>query len=186
LKLRKAKRALNLVLVVLPFVYLGYIVADRAGVWDHLCGLDSVEQVAVRFQSSYAPDASHEVKVGDEAWEPLLRLMYRYSNASFPPDKSPRVLARSVAVASSIIPAEGPLIAEWTAPSTPLLLLYRDWPGNKVPPEDYRIIGTIGDLPEWINRARDHRRFIVQDLFLSIFTPLLALVVFWIEGKVES
>ena len=77
-------------------------------------------------------------------------------------------------------------MAEWTAPSTPLLLLYKDWPGNDIPPEDYRVIGTIGDLRDWISKAKDHRRFVVQDVFLGTFTPLLGLFVFWIEGKVES
>ncbi len=68
----------------------------------------------------------------------------------------------------------------------PPFLLYKDWPGNVVRPEDSRVIGTIGDLRDWIDKAKDHRRFVVQDVFLGTFTPLLGLFVFWIEGKVES
>lgn len=75
--------------------------------------------------------------------------------------------------------------AEWTAPSTPLALLYRDWPGNEVPREDYRIIGTIGNLREWISKAKDDRRFLVQDVFLGTFTPLLGFGLFLIEWKTE-
>jgi hypothetical protein len=176
----------NLVLIVLPFLYLAFIVADRAGVWDHLSGLDDVEHIAARFELSYAPNASHPVRVGDREWKPLLKLVHGYSNAQLPPKREPRVIARSVAISSARTPTEGPIMAEWTAPSTPLLLLYRDWPGNDVPPEDYRVIGTIGDLRDWISKAKDHRRFVVQDVFLGTFTPLLGLFVFWIEGKVGS
>lgn len=185
MRLGKTKFVLNLVLLILPFLYLGFILADRAGVWDRLGGLDLVEQAAARFELSYAPDASKPVRVGDKAWEPLLKLVYGYSHAQFPAEKTPRVIGRSVAVSSSRLPEEGPVEAEWTAPSTPLLLLYRDWPGNTVPREDYRIIGTIGDLREWISKAKDYRRFLVQDVFLGTFTPLLGFAVFLIDRKDE-
>lgn len=182
---RRAKFVLNLVLLILPFLYLGFIVADRAGVWDRLFGLDLIEQAATRFELSYAPDASNPVKVGDKEWKPLLNLAYKYSTAKFPADKQPRVIARFVAVSSARIPAEGPVMAEWTAPSTPLVLLYRDWPGNTVPSEDYRILGTIGDLRNWISQAKDYRRFLVQDVFLGMFTPLLGFALFLIDWKSE-
>lgn len=183
--LKKLKFALNLVLVILPILYLGFILADRAGVWDRLCGLDLVEQAAARFELSYAPDASTPVRAGDKGWKPLLNLAYRYSHAQFPADKQPRVIARFVAVLSNRTPTDGVVEAEWTAPSTPLALLYRDWPGNEVPREDYRIIGTIGNLREWISEAKDYRRFLVQDVFLGTFTPLLGFAVFLIDRKTE-
>ncbi len=119
-KLRTTKRVLNFVLIVLPLLYLGFIIADRFGVWDRLSGLDDVERIAARFELSYAPDASHPVRVGDAEWKPLLQLVNTYSNAQLPSDKEPRVIARYVAVSSARTPPEGPIIAEWTAPSTPL------------------------------------------------------------------
>jgi hypothetical protein len=183
---RRAKFALNLILFILPLLYLGFILADRAGVWDRLFGLDLVEQAAARFELSYAPDASLPVRVGDKEWKPLLHLAYRYSTAQFIPNKQPRVIARFVAVSSARTPTEGPVYAEWTAPSTPLVLLYRDWPGNTVPLEDYRIIGTIGDLRDWISKAKDFRRFWVQDVFLGTFTPLLGFALFLIDWKGEE
>ncbi len=161
------------------------IVADRFGVWDHLTKLDLVEDAATNFESSYTPDASTPVRVADKGWAPLLKLTYKYSRAQFPVDKQPRVFARLQALASARTPAEGPVLAEWTAPSTPLLLLYRDWPGNTIPKEDYRIIGTIGDLREWISNEKDYRRFLVQDVFLGTFTPLLGFALFLIDLKKE-
>src|SRR5271163_237404 len=95
---RRAEFVLNLVLFILPFLYLGFMVAERAGVWDRLFGLDLVEQAAARFELSYAPDASRPVNVGDKEWKPLLSLVYKYSTAEFPADKQPRVIARYVAI----------------------------------------------------------------------------------------
>jgi hypothetical protein len=185
-RLGKVKFALNLTLVILPLLYLAFILADRAGVWDRLSGLDLVEEVAARFELSYAPNASAPVRLGDKEWEPLLKLVCKYSHAQFPADKQPRVIARYKALISAKIPEEGPVIAEWTSPSTPLYLLYRDWPGNEVPREDYRIIGTIGNLREWISEAKDYRRFLVQDVFLGTFTPLLGFAVLLIDRKTEE
>jgi hypothetical protein len=186
MRLGKVKLVLNLVLLILPFLYLGFILADRAGVWDRLSGLDLVEEAATRFELSYAPNASEPVRVGDKEWEPLLKLVYRYSHAQFPVEKQPRVIARFKALLSARTPTDGLVESEWTAPSTPLALLYRDWPGNEVPREDYRIIGTIGDLREWISKAKDYRRFLVQDVFLGTFTPLLGFAVFLIDRESEQ
>jgi hypothetical protein len=188
-KLKKAKRALTIILLVLPFIYLGFIVTDRLGVWDRLTGLDLVEKVAARFDLSYADNASSPVRVGDKEWKPLLALVYRYSKASFVPDKKPRVFARLKAPLSTRTPSEGPIVAEWTAPSTPIFLLYVEWPqntGKDIPPDQWRVIGTIGDLHDWIYREKDRRRFLVQDIFLGTFGPLLAIAVFWLERRIEE
>jgi hypothetical protein len=182
---RKTKLVLNVLLLVLPLLYLGFIVADRFGVWDRLTGLDLVEHAAANFELSYAPDASTPVRVGDKEWGPLLKLTYRYSNAQFPNDKQPKVFARFQAVSSARTPPEGPIIAEWTSPSTPLALLYQDWPGHDIPKEDVRVIGTIGDLRDWISNAKDYRRFLVQDVFLGTFTPLLGFALFLIDWRKE-
>jgi hypothetical protein len=182
----RAKFVLNVLLLLLPLLYLGFIIADRFGVWDRLAGLDLVEHAATNFELSYAPDASAPVRLGDKEWVPLLRLTYKYSNAQFPTNKKPLLIARSVAISSGRTPAEGPVLAEWTAPSTPLALLYHDWPGHgDVQPTDYRVVGTIGDLREWISKAKDYRRFLVQDVFLGMFTPLLGFALFLIDRRKE-
>jgi hypothetical protein len=67
-----------------------------------------------------------------------------------------------------------------------LALLYHDWPGHgDIQPADYRVVGTIGDLREWISKAKDYRRFLVQDVFLGTFTPLLGFALFLIDWKKE-
>jgi hypothetical protein len=182
-----AKFVLNVVLLILPLLYLGFIFADRFGVWDRLGGLDLVEHAATNFELSYAPDASTPVRLGDKEWVPLLKLTYKYSNAQFPTDKQPLLFARFVAISSGRTPSEGPVLGEWTAPSTPLALLYRDWPGHgDIQLADYRVVGTIGDLREWISKAKDYRRFLVQDVFLGTFTPLLGFALFLIDWKKEQ
>ena len=180
----RAKFVLNVLLLILPFLYLGYILADRIGVWDRLERLDLVEHAATNFELSYAPDASTPVRLGDKEWAPLLKLTYKYSNAQFPNDKQPLLFARFVAISSGRTPSAGPILAEWTAPSTPLALLYHEWPGHgDIQPADYRVVGTVGDLREWISKAKDYRRFLVQDVFLGTFTPLLGFALFWIDWK---
>jgi hypothetical protein len=125
--------------------------------------------------------------VGDSEWGPLLKLTYQYSRAEFPTYKQPLVIARSTASLSTKTPPVGPLISEWTVPSTPLYLIYREWPaGNDIQKEDYRVIGTIGDLRDWISKAKDSRRFWVQDVFLGTFTPLLGFALFLIDWKKEQ
>ena len=184
---RWVKFVLNVLLLILAFSYLGFIVADRFGVWDHLFGIDLVEQAATNFESSYTPEASKPVRVGDKEWEPLLKLAYQYSRAQFPTDKQPHVFIRSVATLSTRTPPEGPMTSEWTAPSTPLFLVYKDWPGHgDVKSEDYRTIGTLEDLRDWISKVKDSRRFWVQDVFLGTFTPLLGFALFLIDWKKEQ
>jgi hypothetical protein len=182
----RAKFVLNVVLLILPLLYVGFIFADRFGIWDRLEGLDLVEHAAMNFELSYAPDASTPVRLGDKEWAPLLKLTYKYSNTQFPTDKQPLLFARSVAISSGRTPSAGPVLAEWTAPSTPLVLLYHDWPGHgDIQPADYRVVGTIGNLREWISKAQDYRRFLVQDVFLGTFTPLWGFALFLIDWRKE-
>ena len=188
-RLKRWKRVVAGITLVLPFIYLSFVISDRMGVWDKVTGLDLVEKASRRFDLSYAQNASQPVRVGDREWEPLLALAYRYSVVNFPKDREPHVFVRLVAPFSSRTPEQGDIAAEWTVPSTPLFLLYQDWPQNSgkgVPPENVRMIGTIGDLRDWISREKDRRKFLVQDIFLGTFGPLLAIVIFWLEKRIEE
>jgi len=173
---------LRIASLVLPILYLIFLLADRAGVWSRLRGLDLVENVATRFEKSYGPDASAPVKVGDQEWEPLINLIYKYSRADFPKDKNPEVVARFQAVLSGKQETpEGQLIAEWTAPSTPFVVIYRKWPGQSIPREDYRIAGTIGDLRSWVARSKDDARFLAKDVFLVLFSFVVGFSLLLVE-----
>jgi hypothetical protein len=169
--MHSTKLLLRILSLVLPILYTGFLVADRAGLWARWQGLDRAERVAERFEQSYAPNASAPVNVGDPEWEPLLRLIYKYSHASFPKDKQPQTIARFRAVISGKEEGpEGQLIGEWTAPSTPFALVYRPWPGQPIPKDDYRVVGTIGDMRAWITRSKDDLRFLVKDVIFVLFS----------------
>ena len=141
------KLCLRSAALALPLLYLMFLIADRYGVWSRMRGLDKVEAVATRFEQSYSPDASRPVSVGDPEWKPLIHLIYQYSNVDFPKNKEPRTVARfSATLSGKQTGPEGQVFSEWTAPSTPFAVLYRRWPGQDVPKEDWRIAGTIGDL----------------------------------------
>jgi hypothetical protein len=175
---------LRLASLALPVLYLAFLLADRQGVWSHLRGLDSVEAVTARFEKSYAPDASAPVSVGDPEWKPLINLIYKYSNADFPKDKKPQTVARLKATLSGEqLSPDGKLQSEWTAPSTPFMVLYRRWPGNAIPKEDWRIGGTIGDLRSWILRSKEDLRFLVKDVFLVLFSFIVGLLLFFHEHR---
>src|SRR5580704_15141722 len=121
-----AKILLRLTALALPVLYLAFLVADRQGVWSRLQGLDKVDTVAARFEKSYAADASHPVSVGDPEWNPLIQIIYKYSNADLPKDKEPQTVARFKAtVSGKQETTDGQLFSEWTAPSTPFAVLYR-------------------------------------------------------------
>lgn len=166
--------------VVLPAAIFIFIVADRIGVLDRVAGLDHVLEVASRLETSYA-EVDRQVGPDEAAWKPLLSLIKEYSIATLPEDMKPRMLARSVAVSSARLDLGSGNFAEWTAPSTPVILIYSEWPGQTVQPDNYRVVGTIADLRIWVDRRRSDRRFMFQDIFLSLLTLVLAGIVWWIE-----
>ncbi len=179
------KLCLRSAALALPLLYLTFLIADRYGVWSRMRGLDKVEAVATRFEQSYSPDASRPVSVGDPEWKPLIHLIYQYSNVDFPKNKEPRTVARfSATLSGKQTGPEGQVFSEWTAPSTPFAVLYRRWPGQDVPKEDWRIAGTIGDLRAWILRSKDDLRFFVKDVFLVLFSFVVGLLLLIHESRI--
>jgi hypothetical protein len=183
--LKRTKRKLEFLLLVLPLSYLVFVVTDRYGIWDRLCGLDLVEAVAARFEESYAPDAARRVVVGDREWTPLISLVYRYSNANLPKDRAPKMVARWRAFSSGVMTGEGgAVIAEWTAPTTPFAVIFN--PKPQMETGDLMAVGTLADLRDWIQRAKNDRRFWVQDVFLTLSATLLGFFVFTIERRLDQ
>ena len=129
--------------VVLPLLTIVFLVIDWSGGWDRFFGLNHVEAIAARLETSYAKNIDRQIGPDEEGWKPLLRLIEKYSNVQLPKDLEPKVLARSVAIQSAQMELGERKIVEWTAPATPIILLYETWPGNKVTPEKYRVVGTI-------------------------------------------
>jgi hypothetical protein len=172
------KSKLDLAVLLIPLLGVAFIVLERRGVRDHVRGLDRAEEAAKRFDLSYAPGASAPVREGDAEWSPLITLIRKYSQADLPANREPKVLARNRALSSAEIPGSSgsPIpFAEWTSPGTPLILIYKDWPGNEVQKEDYRIVGTIGDLHSWIERSKSDFHSNVMDIILTVAILALGL-----------
>jgi hypothetical protein len=141
--------------VALSAAAVVFAALSYSGTWSYLRGDDLITSVADRFDLSYAPDASKPVRAGDPEWRPLMRVVNTYTRAILRRDKPPVVFARLQAITSGKMEVEGTLIGEWTAPTTPILLLYRKWPApgtGPIPKEDAILVGTLGDLHEWIRR----------------------------------
>ena len=168
--------------VFLPVLTILFVIGEHGGWWDRYLGLTDVLEAAARFETSYSEGVRRIIVPGEPAWAPVLDLIRRYSPAKLPPGREPSVLARFVAVASAKIDTGLGTIAEWTAPSTPIALLYQDWPGNSVPPSDCRIVGTIGDLRTWVDKRRADLHFLGRDVLLSITSIVIGLVIWLMEN----
>lgn len=155
---------------VLPVIYLLLVLAEHYGLIDHWHGLDRVKSVADNFSLSYAPDASAPVYPGDAAWKPLMDLIQKYSKVKLRSDKQPQTVARFVATLSAQQEMGDGVRAEWTSPSTPFVVIYKHWPepGTTLPREDFTIVGTIGDLRDWIAQSKADCHFLIHDIVLGI------------------
>ena len=79
------KRFLEFLLVfLLPALILGFIVTEHMGVWDSWLGLNEVERIATRFETSYAKDVDRWVDPGEpgcnhfsDLYDATLPLPYR-------------------------------------------------------------------------------------------------------------
>jgi hypothetical protein len=153
--------------VVVSFVSVVFAILTYSGFWNEWRGDNLVAEAAARFDKSYAGDASRPVRNGDKEWPYLLRLITRYSHAQLRRDKVPKVLARAQAIAA----AKTDSGAEWTAPTTPIYLLYEEWPGHgDLSIDDARVVGTIEDLHNWIRNDESDFDFLVRTIILGILS----------------
>jgi len=175
-----SKRSVELIATLLPFLTVVFVCCEYSGVWTGC-------KAWMLWRKSHNASISlmrAPVYPRDLAWRPLLRLIYTYSNARIPKSREPKVVARFVAVASAKEPIGNGGVVEWTAPSTPIAVSYLEWPGNDVPPADYRIVGTIGDLHAWIARSKSDLHSRVVDVFMVASSALVGLYI-WILGGTE-
>lgn len=162
--------------------FCGSMLAVFILLFEHFGGLDRwleiplLNSVATRFEQSYGPGASRPIRPHDKEWTPTIRLIREYTRTTLPRDRQPLVIARAQALLSAQEPIGKGQIVQWTAPSTPVLLLYKSWPGNKVKlsDEDARVVGTIGDLRSWINEYRNSWRFYINDLLFAVLATVTA------------
>lgn len=181
-RMPKSKTALHLakLVLLLPLLlYLGFVIPENKGYWDHLMGLDLAREVADRFERSVGPDDAVPVRRGQEQFEPVIALIRKYSPTKLRKDETPLVIARMQAKVydAERLDLTGKL-AQWTSPATPIVVFYYDWPnvrfpGGAVPTDKYSIVGTLGDLHDWINRRHEDLHFEVVDLLLVGVVPLV-------------
>jgi hypothetical protein len=173
---KAAKRWLELSgAAVLPIICLLLVVAEHDGLIDHWRGLDRVKTVADNFSLSYAPGASTPVYPSDAAWKPLVELIQKYSKVKLRTDKQPQTVARFESTLSTRQDVGEGTHYEWTSPSTPFAVIYRHWPdpGTTFQREDYTIVGSIGDLQNWIAQSKADYHFLVKDIVLGILALAL-------------
>ena len=138
------------------------------GFWNDWRGDNSLLEAAARFDKSYTTDAGSPVRPSDQAWLPLIRVIRKYSHADLPTDREPLVFARSKAIISAKDDNSG---TEWTAPTTPIVLIYKEWPGHgDVSRDDWRIVGTLEDLHNWIRNDEADFDFRVRTYIFNILT----------------
>jgi hypothetical protein len=149
-----------------------FAIGTYLGVLNEWRGDNLLSDLATRFDSSYPQDAGRPVRPGDEAWPVVMRVIKKYSHAQLLPGREPRVFARFVAVAAAQNQAAH---GEWTAPTTPIALLYKEWPGHGfVGPEDVVFVGTIGDLHAWMQRDESDFDFLVRTILFGTLSACVA------------
>lgn len=163
--------------VGVPVLLLGSIITERVGIWDYFLGLNEVEKVASRFETSYAEGVDRQIGPDEPAWKPILNLIDRYSGAKFPTDRKPRCFVRHQAIWSNKIDLGNGRIAEWTAPSTPIAIIFVE-PLTPMKNEDVLIVGSIGDIRRWVDMRRADLRFVINDVMLG-FTAVLFGFLLW-------
>ena len=173
--MKKVHRLARVAAPILTLLWFGFVALDNAGLWDRWRGIDKLEAVSARFDTSYG-DISRVVRPTDPEWSRLLNLIYAYSTASIPRNREPKALVRLVAVLSGYAGDEHNPIAQWTAPSTPIILFYVDWSGQEVAADDARQVGTIGDLHTWIERDKSDFRIRVN-IVLGLLANMATLFV---------
>lgn len=156
--------------VAVSIMSVAFAIMTYLGVWNYLRGDILVSDVAVRFDKSYSEGASMPVKRGDKEWKPLIRIITKYTHTQIPHDREPLVFARFRAVLSDKTEVGGKVFAEWTAPTTPVALLYKEWPGQELEPADYRIVGTIQDLHEWIRNDEADFDFLTRTIIFGLLS----------------
>jgi hypothetical protein len=126
--------------------------------------------------------AQRQYRPGDREWSDTVALIKRYTRAELPRDRDPLVLTRSQAIASSKLDLGRGAVAEWTAPNTPIMFLYKELPlpsGSA----DVIVVGDIADLFTWVDRSRTDFRFYVQNVLLAIFSLTLGVLAWRLDHQ---
>ena len=151
--------------VAVSVLSVAFAVLTYLGVWNELRGDNLVAALAARLDTSYA-EVPRQVREADKEWLPLMRLIRNNTHVDLPKDRKPIVFARFVAVASFKQDSG----AEWTAPTTPIVLLYKDLNQGALSKDDWITIGTIEDLHNWVRTDVADFDFLVRTIMFGILS----------------
>lgn len=162
----------------LSCLVLIFSILEHYGFWNSVRCTNTLLHYNSRIQTSYA-EVKRIITPNDSEWKCVLSLIQEFSPVNLPSDKKPLVIARFVAT-QSFKQTIGPenTIAEWTTPSTPLAVLYKPFPGNELKPEDFTIIGSIGDFESWIDKDKSNFNFKAQNYIFGILSLIITFLLF--------
>ena len=163
--------------LVFAVLTLALVIAEQLGALDWYLDLKPMQKVAASLSSSYAP-AQRIFTPADSEWRPTIRLIRKYTSVHLPEKTPPKAIARFRAVLSGKedLPQGG--VAEWTAPSTPIVLIYGPGKALRVDVDHVVVVGDVGDLSTWIAEYRDYWKFMLNDVLLGVLSIATALLAF--------
>jgi hypothetical protein len=176
------RRWLEILAAIVTIMSVCSVVALHFGAADYFLDLAPAIEVAQHYDKSYSvEDGPYMLHPDSSSWPIMMRLIGWYSIARIDEARA-QTIGRAPAIAAGEIPV-GSATAEWTAPGTPILVLYgRVDNGSTVGPNDAVVVGSIQDLHDWIQRARDDFRFWVTDVAIGSVSAVLAVLLLWREN----
>ncbi len=176
------KRTIQLIAAVgVSLILLGSVVLERVGLWDIVLGLNEVEKVASRFETSYV-DVDRQVGPDEPAWKPIMNLIYRYSGVKIPTNREPKCFVRHQAIWSNKMDLGNGQIAEWTVPTTPIAIIFVE-PITPMTNNDVLVVGSIRDIRRWVDLRRADIKFLINDIILGIMTVFLGFILWFMEER---
>lgn len=163
----------------IPILTLGFNVFEKTPWYSCLFSIHGVESaITKRLTTQYGDshrliiDRQHNKEEFDDLW----KLILKYSDAKIPKN-TPKVISR-VAIENGAyvtIPKKGKVIL--IPDSAPILALYcteQQVLRGECKGEDSLMIGTVGDIKQWLEKKRQTIRSTV-DLILSVVSIVLGL-----------
>jgi hypothetical protein len=169
--------------LAVPILTLVLVIMEQLGALDWWLGLNQVRRVARNLSLSVA-SVQRQFTPSDREWGPTLRLIRYYTKSSLPAGKEPNAIVRGQAVLGGAQALPGGAIAEWTAPSTPMFLVYGA--GKVVAKGDHGIfVGGIGDLSIWIEQDLNWWKFLLNSVLVGLLSIGLVLLA-WIQASAKN
>jgi len=166
---------------VIPMATLGFNVFEKTPLYSRLLSIHGVESAITKKLTTQYGDRHRLIidrQQSKEEFDDLWKLALNYSSAKLP-QKPPNLISR-LAIENGtfvIIPQKGKVYL--IPDSVPVFALYcsiQQVMNNECEGADSVMIGTVGDIKEWLAKRRWNIRSTV-DLILSVVSVILGLIV---------